>query len=336
MSSKTTNVEQYLLGRIRSGEFPVNARVPSQHRLMAKLNCSRITVQRAMKNLIRAGFLRSEKGRGTFVLPRRAEQHLSEVVIISKYRENSPNYPFTEMLFSLDTRGIPTRWVDYDFITQHEHAFSAGQMMLWLLPAENQIMTMHHLNNLGIPQLLINRTYDDFNCVTLDPWASLRDGLGWLLADGPAEIALISRIPDYRRPYLNGRLTAFYEECIAAGAILRSDRIFKRSFADLTADFAELGRCFFAVPDPPRKIFVTENDLIPITLLCASQYGMTPGRDFQLLTFSQGVGIPVQPGMALMQHPMDEFRREIERFLFRPPDDDSPFHVQLKTTLHII
>ena len=63
---------------------------------------------------------------------------------------------------------------------------------------------------------------------------------------------------------------------------------------------------------------------------------MTPGRDFQLLTFSQGVGIPVQPGMALMQHPMDEFRREIERFLFRPPDDDSPFHVQLKTTLHII
>ena len=83
MSSKTTNVEQYLLGRIRSGEFPVNARVPSQHRLMAKLNCSRITVQRAMKNLIRAGFLRSEKGRGTFVLPRRAEQHLSEVVIIT-------------------------------------------------------------------------------------------------------------------------------------------------------------------------------------------------------------------------------------------------------------
>ena len=172
--------------------------------------------------------------------------------------------------------------------------------------------------------------------MTLDPWASLRDGLGWLLADGPAEIALISRIPDYRRPYLNGRLTAFYEECIAAGAILRSDRIFKRSFNDLAANFAELGRNFFAAPDPPRKIFVTENDLIPITLLCASQYGMTPGRDFQLLAFSQGVGIPVQPGMALMQHPMAEFRRAIEQFLFRRPDDDSSFHVQLKTTLRII
>ena len=81
---------------------------------------------------------------------------------------------------------------------------------------------------------------------------------------------------------------------------------------------------------------MTENDLIPITLLCASQYGMTPGRDFQLLAFSQGVGIPAQPGMALMQHPMSEFRRAIERFLFRRPDDDSPFHVQLKTALRII
>jgi len=37
-----------------------------------------------------------------------------------------------------------------------------------------------------------------------------------------------------------------------------------------------------------------------------------------------------------MQHPMTDFRREIERFLFRSPDDDSPFHVQLKTTLRII
>ena len=81
---------------------------------------------------------------------------------------------------------------------------------------------------------------------------------------------------------------------------------------------------------------MTENDLVPMTLLCASQYGLTPGRDFQLLTFSQGVGITVRPGMALMQHPMAEFRREIERFLFRSPDDDSPFHVQLKTTLHIV
>ena len=55
-----------------------------------------------------------------------------------------------------------------------------------------------------------------------------------------------------------------------------------------------------------------------------------------MLAFSQGVGIPVQPGMALMQHPMEEFRRAIEQFLFRRPDDDSPFHVQLKTSLRII
>lgn len=336
MSSKTVNVEQYLLGKIRSGEFPMYGCIPSQHRLMASLACSRITVQRAIKNLTREGFLRSEKGRGTFVLPRQTARRLSEIIIISKYRENSPNYPFTEMLFSLDTRGVPTRWLDYDFIARHEHVFSTGQAVLWLLPAENQIMTMHHLDNLGIPQLLINRTYDDFNCVALDPWASLRDGLAWLLSDGPAEIALISRIPDYRRPYLNGRFNAFYEECIAAGAILRSDRIFKRKFADLAGDFAELGRSFFAAPDPPRKIFVTENDLVPMTLLCASQYGLTLGKDFQLLTFSQGVGITVQPGMALMYHPMAEFRREIERFLFRPPNDNSPFQVHLKTTLRIV
>ena len=62
-------VKDFVLSRIASGEWAVNARIPSENELGPMLGVSRITVNRAFAELARAGRLRKVPGVGTFVAP---------------------------------------------------------------------------------------------------------------------------------------------------------------------------------------------------------------------------------------------------------------------------
>jgi GntR family transcriptional regulator, histidine utilization repressor len=60
-------VKDHVRGRIASGEWAVNARIPSENELGPILGVSRITVNRAFAELAREGRLRKVPGVGTFV-----------------------------------------------------------------------------------------------------------------------------------------------------------------------------------------------------------------------------------------------------------------------------
>jgi GntR family transcriptional regulator, histidine utilization repressor len=60
-------VKDHVRGRIASGEWPANARIPSENELGPMLGVSRITVNRAFAELAREGRLRKVPGVGTFV-----------------------------------------------------------------------------------------------------------------------------------------------------------------------------------------------------------------------------------------------------------------------------
>jgi GntR family histidine utilization transcriptional repressor len=62
-------VKEHVLERIRSGEWPVGHRIPSENRLVETLGISRMTVNRAMRELADAGILARLQGVGTFVSP---------------------------------------------------------------------------------------------------------------------------------------------------------------------------------------------------------------------------------------------------------------------------
>ena len=57
-----------VLGRIRSGEFAIGTRLPSQRDLARSLNVSRTTLREAISVLEAQGILRTEPVRGSFVL----------------------------------------------------------------------------------------------------------------------------------------------------------------------------------------------------------------------------------------------------------------------------
>ncbi len=316
MLSKTLVVERYLMDLIENGTLSANAPLPSQQQLMVRCGCSRTIVVRALEHLRSSGYIYSRKGVGSFVVSGGRSSRVREIVVIGERGEVLSLYPFSEILFRLDCGKLPVRWITERFANDNAHSFFVpGQAVIWLLPRESLLTLMYFLRSKGMPQLLVNRSYDDFDCVYTDALAGLREGLAHLINKAEREIAFISRVPDSSRPYLWERTIAFYEACLAVEAKLSPDAVFRRTFSNPPGDFAEIGRELFRSSRSLRGIFAMEHDLVPYVLMTASQYGLTPGKDYFLLTFDTPVSIGSQKGIITMVQPMEFFRQSIEQWL---------------------
>ncbi|NMA42978.1 MAG: GntR family transcriptional regulator [Oligosphaeraceae bacterium] len=335
MLQKTTAVERYLLERITDGTLVPRQRIPSQQQLMDRCTCSRTTVVRALKNLARSGHISSRKGSGAFVRPGPYGSEIKSLVIIGENRENSPMFPFSEMLFSLDTGDLPVRWISNNFaLGNASDYFQPGQAIIWLLPSENQVLLMRYLRQKGFPQLLINRSYEDFDYICTEVRESLEEGLTWLLQESGPELAFLSKLPGSRSPYLNERIIAFYEVCLELGAILSPKAIFKQDYTNLADCFENIGRKLFAEPNFPRSIFVMSYELAVPTVLCAARYGLALEKDYTLLIFDIAPELIGQKGIAMMRQPLHFFRQSIEKWLQIADTPDRPrFAARRKTDL---
>jgi GntR family transcriptional regulator len=72
-------VEEVLASEIGRGELKPGDRLPSEDELLARFGVSRITVRRAIQNLIQRGTLEIRRGLGTFVLAPKVSQELTKL-----------------------------------------------------------------------------------------------------------------------------------------------------------------------------------------------------------------------------------------------------------------
>ena len=72
-------LKDLIIGRISSGELQPADRVPSENELVASMSVSRMTANRALRELNDEGYVDRVAGRGTFVSDYRAQSHLLEV-----------------------------------------------------------------------------------------------------------------------------------------------------------------------------------------------------------------------------------------------------------------
>ncbi len=68
-------IKSHILGKIESGAWRVSQRIPSENELVRLLGASRMTVNRALRELTEAGYLDRLQGVGTFVATHRAHTH---------------------------------------------------------------------------------------------------------------------------------------------------------------------------------------------------------------------------------------------------------------------
>lgn len=66
-------------GRILSGEWPPGHRIPFEHELTAQYNCSRMTVNKALTQLARAGLIERRRKSGSFVLRPQSRSAVLEI-----------------------------------------------------------------------------------------------------------------------------------------------------------------------------------------------------------------------------------------------------------------
>ncbi len=72
-------LKNYVLGNIRSGRLRPRDRVPSEQELVAKFGVSRMTANRALRELASDGYLVRQTGVGTFVAEVHARSHVLQV-----------------------------------------------------------------------------------------------------------------------------------------------------------------------------------------------------------------------------------------------------------------
>lgn len=72
-------VKQFIRGRIESGEWPAHHRIPSENDIVAELGVSRMTANRALRELASEGAITRVQGVGSFVAAHKGSTALLEV-----------------------------------------------------------------------------------------------------------------------------------------------------------------------------------------------------------------------------------------------------------------
>ena len=72
-------LKDWIIHRIAAGELRPSDRVPSEHELVASMRVSRMTANRALRELHDEGYVERIAGRGTFVSDLRSQSHLVAV-----------------------------------------------------------------------------------------------------------------------------------------------------------------------------------------------------------------------------------------------------------------
>ncbi|MEM1242792.1 MAG: GntR family transcriptional regulator [Cyanobacteria bacterium P01_H01_bin.26] len=65
------SISERLRQQIEAGDYLPGEKLPSEHQLMETFNVSRITVRRAVANLVNQGLAKSKQGKGVFVTPQK-------------------------------------------------------------------------------------------------------------------------------------------------------------------------------------------------------------------------------------------------------------------------
>lgn len=161
-------VKDHIAGRIAAGEWAPGARVPSEGELTRSFGLSRMTVNRALRELVAEGQIVRVQGVGSFVAQRKAEsaifavrniaeeiqsssrRHTAEVLVLESKRDPEiaarlglgPDEPVFHSILVHRADGLPVqledRWVNPrfapDYLGQDFRAITPNQHLTQLAP----------------------------------------------------------------------------------------------------------------------------------------------------------------------------------------------------------
>lgn len=91
-------IQQHLLGQVRSGALKSGQPVPSEQEISARLGVSRMTARQALKSLCELGVAYSQRGKGTFVSAIKLEKDFRQVLSFSEEMQKRGARPRSRVL----------------------------------------------------------------------------------------------------------------------------------------------------------------------------------------------------------------------------------------------
>src|SRR5699024_7294587 len=70
-------VKKQIIKNIENGKYSINEKIPTEHQLCEMFNTSRVTIRKALDQLVLEGYLVKRQGSGTFVAEKKTRQTLS-------------------------------------------------------------------------------------------------------------------------------------------------------------------------------------------------------------------------------------------------------------------
>ncbi|HEV2617240.1 MAG TPA: GntR family transcriptional regulator [Candidatus Acidoferrales bacterium] len=102
-------IQQHLLGQVRSGALKSGQPVPSEQEISARLGVSRMTARQALKSLCELGVAYSQRGKGTFVSAIKLEKDFRRVLSFSEEMQKRGARPRSKVLsFEISPASVET------------------------------------------------------------------------------------------------------------------------------------------------------------------------------------------------------------------------------------
>ncbi|MGY4691165.1 substrate-binding domain-containing protein [Salibacterium sp. K-3] len=204
---------------IFSGDYKQDKKIPTESTLQSRYEVSRQTVRKAISELSNEGFLRTEKGSGTYVINQHPSNHPSRadkktICVITTY--------ISDYIFPSIIRGIESRLNDDDFslllastnnnVEQERNALetmlSFGVDGLIIEPTKSNLYNPNiayymSFKEQDVPIIMINAHYDELDVpfLCLDDVQSGYIATGELISKGHSGIGLIAKMDDLQGKY---------------------------------------------------------------------------------------------------------------------------------------
>lgn len=92
-------LKDIIISKIKTDEWPIDMKIPTERELCNMFNISRITVRQALKELQDEGCIRRKQGKGTYVAAPKYEQHLNSFYSFSEEIRKLGAVPSTNIIY---------------------------------------------------------------------------------------------------------------------------------------------------------------------------------------------------------------------------------------------
>ena len=333
-----SQVEDFILGKIRSGDWPVGEKIPSERELSQRLDLSRTTVRNAIQSLSEKGLFDRRIGQGTFVrggageLPAGADVKSPKGTIgYVVCKERRARKPISAESFYFDvfagieeeasrsSRHLLFAWLDP---TNPEEAASfadfLGKVDGLVLEEAQDPATLDLVADSGAAAVLLAPTafHEGLDAITIDLPSGVRKAIGQLRSLGHTKIGIVNGPLAHESARVRFEAWKAEMRALAPGA----DDGWSEEAEAWTAEagFAAAARLFARCPEL-TSVFCA-NDLLAVGALSAlSERGLRVPDDVSVIGFDDTeLARHTSPPLSTVKiHSRDMAREAVRRLLER-------------------